>query len=228
MKKNISLILVLILSLTIIAPFAYADGFGIGISKDKFLSDFNNPDNTKLIIDRDLNNKTTTAAIENIFAEFNDDEVIAILYLSMLENARRKTFSRKAVANAIDAIVESDGTRRSTVATSNEYTFGQGTYEVGPDLKPGTYDVTCLSVENEDIGSIYSSFGDLGDEYSDYYHGLGGLMDSITYMTLETIKANGYTDRYLTLKKGQTARVILQKGMLVEITDGSAKFTFIR
>lgn len=115
-----------------------------------------------------------------------------------------------------------------------EYSFGQGTFIVGQDLKAGTYDITCTSTSDENMSGSMSGFSDFYasqgmSEYADMFGSLGDMYGSIGGMTVKTYKANAsYSDQYLTLKSGETARIILEDGGKLELTDGSAKLTWIR
>lgn len=116
----------------------------------------------------------------------------------------------------------------------NEYSFGQGTFVVGLDLKPGTYDITCESSSGNDMDSSMAGLSDFYNsqgmsEYADMINSMSGMYDSIGGMIVKTYKAGGsYHDQYLTLKAGETARIILEDGGKIEISDGTAKLVWIR
>lgn len=116
----------------------------------------------------------------------------------------------------------------------NEYSFGQGTFVVGLDLKPGTYDITCESSSGNDMDSSMTGLSDFYasqgmSEYADMINSMSGMYDSIGGMIVKTYKAGGsYHDQYLTLKAGETARIILEDGGKIEISDGTAKLIWIR
>lgn len=114
-----------------------------------------------------------------------------------------------------------------------EYSFGQGTFVVGADLKAGTYDITCKSTSDDDFDDSMSGFSDFYagqgmDDYADMFSSIGGMYDSIAGMTVETIDKDGLMDKYLTLKSGETARIILEDGMKLELSGGSADLVFVR
>ena len=116
---------------------------------------------------------------------------------------------------------------------NTEYTFGEGTYVVGLDLQSGTYDITCESTGDSyysdsmgALGDIYSGFG--LDGYASMFESLGGLADSIDCMYIEIENEKGYTVKYYDLSVGETARIVLEEGYKLDISDGTAKLTFIR
>ena len=115
-----------------------------------------------------------------------------------------------------------------------EYSFGQGTFIVGQDLKAGTYDITCTSTSDENMSGSMSGFSDFYasqgmDDFANMFGSLGDMYGSIGGMTVKTYKANAsYSDQYLTLKSGETARIILEDGGKIEISDGTAELTWIR
>lgn len=120
------------------------------------------------------------------------------------------------------------------VDTTTEYSFGQGTFVVGLDLKPGTYDITCESSSGNDMDSSMAGLSDFYNsqgmsEYADMINSMSGMYDTIGGLTVMTYKPNtSYYDQYLTLKAGETARIILEDGGKIEISDGTAKLVWIR
>ena len=115
----------------------------------------------------------------------------------------------------------------------DEYSFGQGTFVVGADLKAGTYDITCKSTSDDGFDDSMSGFSDFYadqgmDDYADMFSSISGMYDSIAGMTVETIGKDGLMDKYLTLKSGETARIILEDGMKLELSGGSADLVFVR
>ena len=115
----------------------------------------------------------------------------------------------------------------------NEYSFGQGTFVVGTDLKAGTYDITCKSASDDGFNDSMSGFSDFYagqgmDDYADMFNSISGMYGSIAGMTVETIGKDGLMDKYLTLKSGENARIILEDGMKLELSGGSADLVFVR
>ena len=113
------------------------------------------------------------------------------------------------------------------------YTFGQGTFVVGLDLKPGTYDITCKSTSDDGLSSSMSDFSDIYsgygmDDFADMFGSLGTMYDTISGMTVTTYTKNGIFDNYLTLKLNETARIILEDGGKLELSGGTAELTWIR
>lgn len=116
----------------------------------------------------------------------------------------------------------------------NEYSFGQGTFVVGMDLKAGTYDITCETSSGSDMDNSMAGLSDFYasqgmSEYADVFNSMSGMYDTIGGLTVMTYKPNtSYYDQYLTLKVGETARIILEDGGKIEISDGTAKLVWIR
>lgn len=123
---------------------------------------------------------------------------------------------------------------KTSAPNQTEYSFGQGTFIVGQDLKAGTYDITCTSTSDENMSGSMSGFSDFYasqgmDDFASMFGSLGDMYGSIGGMTVKTYKANAsYSDQYLTLKSGETARIILEDGGKIEISDGTAELTWIR
>ena len=168
---------------------------------------------------------------------FTADEIIAVLFeidIDRLHNEKlladdlySELKETKDMATAL--INESNKTN-----LPNEYSFGQGTFVVGLDLKPGTYDITCESSSGNDMDSSIAGLGDFYasqgmSEYADMFNSMSGMYDTIGGLTVMTYKPNtSYYDQYLTLKVGETARIILEDGGKIEISDGTAKLVWIR
>ena len=142
--------------------------------------------------------------------------------------------SAAAVPSTPQSTTTSDSSMYGTRAPDQtEYSFGQGTFIVGTDLKPGTYDITCVSANMDSYNESMSSFAGLSEQYglgdySDYFGALGGLAESMNYVIVDIQNRNGYTENYLTIKPDETARIILNDGMKLEITNGSVKLVFVR
>ena len=166
---------------------------------------------------------------ENSFANKTDDEVKLVMLLSIIELTNRGVFEESVLQNVLLAI----GVTKDTSPIQTEFSFGQGTFIVGIDLPAGTYDIICEETDDASysesmnaLGDMYSSLG-LG-EYADVFGALGGLADSTASMHVSITNTKGYTDQFLQLKSGETARIILDEGMKLELTNGHAKLVFIR
>lgn len=138
------------------------------------------------------------------------------------------------VVSMIDVLSANLSKTSSNTDLPNEYSFGQGTFIVGQDLKAGTYDVTCETSSGGDLDSSMAGLSDFYasqgmNDYADMIDSMSGMYGSIGGMTVKTYKAGvSYSDQYLTLKSGETARIILEDGGKIEISDGTAKLVWIR
>lgn len=169
-------------------------------------------------------------ASSEMFSNSSDDQVLAVLALSLVELINRGIYEEAAVKAAIEVL---DGTKSIDLSNQTEFSFGQGTFVVGVDLKAGTYDITCEVTSDtsysDSIGSLGDIYSGLGlDEYADMFDALGGLADSVDSMSVEIKNSHGYLEKYIDLKVGETARIILEDGMYLEISNGQAKLQFIR
>lgn len=225
MKKLIALLLSLILVFSICSVSAFAE-------------ETTSTDNAMQFTDAQL-----TELFFRSFATlvghdvFTLDEIVAVLFeidIDRLHNEKlladdlySELKETKDMATAL--INESNKTN-----LPNEYSFGQGTFVVGLDLKPGTYDITCESSSGNDMDSSMAGLGDFYasqgmSEYADMFNSMSGMYDTIGGLTVMTYKPNtSYYDQYLTLKVGETARIILEDGGKIEISDGTAKLVWIR
>lgn len=221
MKKLITILLCLVFVLSCCPFTAWADNNSSETVSDDQLCLFYlrvvaEMSSRKLLTDDQLGEALTFVNIEKLHDEglLTDDEYTTLFLLTL------------ALGKKSNTTTESD--------LPNDYTFGQGTFIVGQDLKAGTYDITCTSTSDEglsnsmsEFGGIYSNYG--MDDYADMFGSLGDMYGSIGGMTVKTYKANAsYSDQYLTLKSGETARIILEDGGKIEISDGTAELTWIR
>ena len=173
----------------------------------------------------------TSPDVINEMKNMSDTEVYLIFSNSLIELITRGVFVSDNVNEALDLLkgVKSG----STASAQTKYTFGQGTYITGLDLQAGTYDLTCKTASTEDIGSSMSDFSDFYssqgmDDYANMFGSLGGMYDNISGLTVTIYDANGSLNNYLTLKVNETARIILEDGMKLELTGGTSELTFIR
>ena len=163
---------------------------------------------------------------KQMFKNQTDEEVGGIFLLALLELSNRGRVTDNQIIKAIE-VLDSNPTK---VPAQTEYQFGQGTYIVGTDLPAGTYDIVCESTANDSYTNSMSDFSGMYSEYGlgDYFNALGGMMESLDKMSVKLINSKGWTDKYLDLKAGESARIILEDGMKIDIADGTAKLTFIR
>ena len=179
--------------------------------------------NTSLTTEEDYIKKAN-----ELFSKNTDDEVKLIMILSLMELYDRGVYEDAVIKEVFD-VLNGDNTR---TLNETEYVFGQGTYVVGKDIRAGTFDITCEATRDDTsesigyLGDLYSSMG--MDDYAAMFGSLGGIAESVNYMTVDIKNEKGQTQKYLTLKPGETARITLKDGMTLELEDGNAKLIFIR
>ena len=166
------------------------------------------------------------------FKDKSDDNVTMLFELSLLELRSRGLITEEVFQKIITAN-DADNVTDSKAINQAEYTFGNGTFIVGLDLNPGTYDITCTAADDESYDSSMDAFsevyGNLGlGDYSDLFGAMGDLYSSLAGISVTVYDKNGMYDNYYTLDVGKTARIILEDGGKIEISGGEAKLTFIR
>ena len=162
--------------------------------------------------------------IERFFEKATDNDV-NVFFLGTLSVILKRDILTPSQADSI--------LRSYKNTTLDNSTFGKGTFIVGSDLKAGTYDVVCVSTDQDDYSNSMNSFGDLYSQYgmqdfADAFGSLGNMADSMKSITITTYKTNGYRDKYYAIKPDESARVILTDGMSIEIEGGSARLVFVR
>ena len=160
-----------------------------------------------------------------------ENELATVLSCFNAERLKNEKLISNEVYNELIAFQEK---YCKSLPQASEYSFGQGTFVVGLDLKPGTYDITCESSSGNDMDSSMAGLSDFYNsqgmsEYADMFDSMSGMYDTIGGLTIMTYKPNtDYYDQYLTLKVGETARIIMEDGGKIEISDGTAKLVWIR
>ncbi len=223
MKRFISILLVLILCISAFSISAFADATAADYC-DGLLKNFDSLQDNHLIT-------LYVATISQMYTRhlINDAQVIELAANIDVEQLHDKGLLKDSLYESMRQLLSF----RSAPAAQSIYSFGQGIYVVGQDLQPGTYDIKCDSVADEGysesigaLGDIYSGLG-LGD-YGSAFGSLGDIYETLEVMTINIQYSNGTTANYMTLKSGETARVILENGMKVELQDGTSTFTFVR
>lgn len=229
MKKLIVLILALVLSVSLLTGIASAD-FDSGLQTSL--------KETILNIDQIPNEYVTMLTIQSMISMYsrgllNDNQVIGLMNNLDIDNLYSKHLLDDTTYTALKNILTT--TIRSDVGAPENavYSFGQGTYVVGQDLQPGTYDVTCNSVNDEgysdSIGALGDAYSSMGmSDFGSAFNSLGDLYGSLETMTINIQYSNGTYANYLSLKSGETARVILESGMRIDLSGGTSTFTFVR
>ncbi len=173
-----------------------------------------------------VDNSEERKLAKQMFEGKADEDVAGILLASLLETVNRGLVL-ESQAKEVIALLNGGSAK---ALTQSEYYFGQGTYIVGTDLQAGTYDIICESTANDSYTSSMNDFSGMYSEYGlgDYFNALGGMMESLDKMSVKLINSKGWTEKYLDLNSGESARIILEDGMKIDIADGTAKLTFIR
>ncbi len=125
-------------------------------------------------------------------------------------------------------IVKAEISRRGLDAV--EMTLAEGRYIIGKDIPAGSYTITCLSTDGEDVGGVYNSLGSAydsltgsGDAWSNLFGALGGLIEEVSEVRVEILGDYGDVLKSVTLKKDASADITLQEGTALKISEGSAK-----
>ena len=110
-----------------------------------------------------------------------------------------------------------------------EMTLREGKYIIGKDIPAGSYTITCLSTDGEDINNVYGSLGSAydsmlgGDSWSNLFGALGSMMEEVSELEVEILGDYGDVLRRVTLKKDASADLTLNEGTALKISEGSAK-----
>ena len=108
---------------------------------------------------------------------------------------------------------------------AQEVTLREGKFIVGQDILPGSYTVKCTATSGDTYGDLYSS---LGDAYSSFDSALGGLMGSLGGMMgaeVEILGDYGTVLKSFEMKAGDSARITLEEGTALQISDGTCVLT---
>lgn len=114
---------------------------------------------------------------------------------------------------------------------SVEMTLQEGKYIIGKDIPAGSYTITCLSTEGEDLNNMYSSLGSAyssldsssGTDWGSLFGALGGMMEDISELEIEILGDYGDVLKRVTLKKDASVDLMLNEGTALQISEGTAK-----
>lgn len=104
--------------------------------------------------------------------------------------------------------------------------LGDGTYAAGLDLPAGSYKVTCIKTDMDDLGSAYTSLGNLysalgaGDDLGSAMGDLGNAFGKMYGMTVEIVGAYGAVQSSNELKAGESISINLVEGTALKLTGG--------
>ncbi|MBQ6504375.1 MAG: hypothetical protein IJI57_10740 [Flexilinea sp.] len=116
---------------------------------------------------------------------------------------------------------------------SVEMTLQEGKYIIGKDIPAGSYTITCLSTEGEDLNNMYNSLGSAynsldsssGTDWGSLFGALGGLMEDISELEVEILGDYGDVLKKVTLKKDASVDLTLNEGTALQISEGTAKLS---
>ena len=123
--------------------------------------------------------------------------------------------------------VKTEMTSRGLPIT-NSITLREGKWVVGEDIVPGTYTITCLESEGENIADAYSSLGDAIDSLDKDNEGLGsllgtlgGMMGDIVTTEIKVLGDYGTELKSFSLKGGESTTITLEANTALEISGGT-------
>ena len=109
---------------------------------------------------------------------------------------------------------------------AQEITLKEGKFIIGQDIQAGSYTIKCTETFGDTYGSAYSSLGGLfGDELGGMMNSLGGMMGDLINAQVEILGDYGTVLKSFELGVGDTARITLEKGTALQISDGTCVLT---
>lgn len=115
--------------------------------------------------------------------------------------------------------------------SANEITLREGKYVIGKDIAAGTYRLTCIGTDGEQVKNAYSGLGkamdalDGSNGYGDLMGALGGLYEELSELSVEILGDFGDVLATYSLKKGDSMHIQLNKGTALKISEGSCTLT---
>ena len=110
---------------------------------------------------------------------------------------------------------------------TNSFTLREGKWIIGQDISPGTYTITCLESEGENLADAYSSLGDTIDNIDENNEGLGSLLGSLGGMMGDLVTTDikvlgdyGTELKSFSLKGGESTTITLEENTALEISGG--------
>lgn len=108
-------------------------------------------------------------------------------------------------------------------------TLRAGKYIIGQEIEAGTYALTCTGTDGEQMNDAYGTLGSAfdkidgsgGNDYSNLFGALGGLMENYVDLTVEIIGNYGDVLKSYSLKTGEAMKIVLEEGTALQISDGS-------
>ena len=105
---------------------------------------------------------------------------------------------------------------------AQEITLREGKFIIGQDILPGSYTIKCTETFGDTYGSAYSSLGGMfGGDLGGMMDSLGGMMGDLINAQVKILGDYGTELKSFELGIGDTARVTLQEGTALQISDGT-------
>ena len=141
---------------------------------------------------------TVFASADNSLADYSDDQLKQLYELVKEEMVKRG------------------------LPLSQEISLREGKFIVGQDILPGSYTIKCTETFGDTYGNAYSSLGSLfSDELGGMFDSLGGMMGNLINAQVEILGDYGTVLKSFELGVGDTARITLEEGTALQITDGA-------
>ena len=154
--------------------------------------------------------------------------LILLMFLSVMSCA----FADNSLASYSDAQLKElyEAVRDEMLARglplAQEITLLEGKYIVGKDMLPGTYTLKCTKTSGDTYGDAYSSLGGLfGGDLGGMMNSLGGMMGDLINAEVEILGDYGTVLKSFELGVGDTARITLEEGTALQISDGVCVLT---
>ncbi|MBQ4177752.1 MAG: hypothetical protein II640_09835 [Lachnospiraceae bacterium] len=113
------------------------------------------------------------------------------------------------------------------IPLSTEITLREGKFIVGEDILPGSYTITCMETDGENIGDAYESLGNAVEGLDDEVSGAGGLMSALGGMmgdvapaTVEVLGDYGSVLKSFSMKSGESTTVTLEENTALSVSGG--------
>lgn len=105
---------------------------------------------------------------------------------------------------------------------AQEVSLREGKFIIGQDILPGSYTIKCTETFGDTYGDAYSSLGGFfGGDLGGMMNSLGGMMGDLINAKVEILGDYGTVIKSFELGVGDTARITLEEGTALQITDGA-------
>ena len=105
---------------------------------------------------------------------------------------------------------------------AQEITLREGKFIIGQDILPGSYTIKCTETFGDTYGDAYSSLGGFfGGDLGGMMNSLGGMMGDLINAEVEILGDYGTVIKSFEPGVGDTARITLEEGTALQITDGA-------